>query len=232
MLEGLEKILNAGEKSELNLNGILSVEKIYVQANDIADQILNLYYDGNIRFPVNIRGIVKACDIGIYETNLNVDRGFRVEKVNGYLRQRINGRYDINLQNSDSEFTKRYILAHELSQYFLNRISGDAESYGQNCVDPLFARHQDELLADIMAAFLLFPPECVLKCLKGYTDQMKRWNEYPIDSFDWIRDLGQSAQVSFYFTVICYQYVKFYLCYLYNTKPECDLVSEYREFFK
>lgn len=233
MLTSLETICHQETCPDLNGSGLLSIGKVCAQANDIAGHVLDLLYDGKREFPVNIRGIVRSLDIGVYETNLNVDRGFRVEKVNGYLRWKLNGGYDINLQHSDSEFTKRYVLAHELSRYLLGRMSGDNEMKGcRNFADPLFAKEKDETSADILAAFLLFPPECVLESLKEYTEQMRRFSEYPIDSFEWIRDLAQSAQISFYFTLISYQYLKIYLSFLYNTEPENELVKKYREFFK
>ena len=95
-----------------------------------------------------------------------------------FVRRKSTGGYAINLQNDDSEFTKRYILAHELSHYIMNQAPNQPaekkKAYGQNCIDPLFAKNRDELMADIMSAFLLFPPEKVLESLKKYTEYMKK----------------------------------------------------------
>ncbi len=237
MLNGVEKLWNTEELGKMVCGNQNLGEMDCVYARELARKLHELFYETeNIPFPIDIRGIVKSLDIGIYETNLNVDRGFRVEKVNGYLRRKSTGGYAINLQNDDSEFTKRYILAHELSHYIMNQaLNQPAEkkkAYGQNCIDPLFAKNRDELMADIMSAFLLFPPEKVLESLKKYTEYMKKMDQYPINTFNWLYDLSQSAQVSFYYTVISYQYLKFYLCYLYNEEPDNYIVREYGAFFK
>lgn len=227
-LQGLKKLLDSKEK-------MLKGEVVVSVANEVARNLLNQYYSKGPIFPVDIRGLVDFMKIDIYESNLNVDRGFRIEKVNGYLRKNLDGKYAINIQNSDSEFVKRYILSHELSHYLLDcggSTGSESNPCGQKCIDPLFAKDWDEMFSDMLAAFILFPPELVLEHLQMYTDQMRKLNRYPLDASEWLRELGQCAQVSYYFTIVSYQSIKFYMCYLYNHNKDDEIIRKYIDFFK
>lgn len=138
------------------------------------------------------------------------------------------------LENNESEFTKRYVMAHEFSHYLINIYIRDIQSQDstgdQQCIDPLFPKKRSEMLADIMAAYIMFPYQAVLECMKNYVIDMKARNEYPIDVFEWMRVLGQRTQISPYFTISSYQYLKQLLC-----EPDiadAKIRNEYGELFR
>lgn len=236
----MQSILDSEELGQLAEKKLNNGAEAYRYAQKVTNDILFEHYGGTIKFPIDIREILKDFEIELYEMELNTDTGFRLEKVNGFLWEKLNGKMAINIDYHDSELVKRYVIAHELSHYLL-RYAEDKkgtenflESY--NCVDPLFPKEWDELLADIMAAFFLFPPLHVLEHLEQYAGFLKEKNQYPMDAFEWLRVLGQCAAVSTYFTIISYQHLKFYMCYWYNDskdKGKIDpLIEKYKRFFK
>lgn len=211
---------------------------IYVKLNNMASDELMEYYDNVLRkpmaFPIDIRGMVEQHNIHIYETNLNADIGFCVEKINGYYKEwKYRGR-EINLENRNPESTKRYILAHEFSHFLIGQRRGSGEvRKGLHCIDPLFPKNWEEIAADILACFLLFPPDLVLKSLERYAGLMEEQNEYPIDAFEWLKKLGQWAQVSTYFTISSYQHLKFYMYKIcIDSAEDSRLYKKYGRFFK
>lgn len=186
-------------------------------------------------FPVDIRKMVERCGIKVSETNLNADIGFELERINGYLKE-YEEEWRIFLEVKDSELVKRYVLAHELSHYFIDKASrkhgAHEEVIERHCIDPFFSKNSHEVMSDVLAVFLVFPPDALLKYLEQYTEEMKKKNIYPIDSYDWLCALGQKAQISTYFTIMSYQYMKVYMCGLYQKKPRRGLVVQYEKFFK
>lgn len=108
-------------------------------------------------------------------------------------------------------------------------------------MDPFFPKCKEELFADILTSFLLFPPGTVLKYFDQYAGELEEQNRYPLNAFEWIRVLAQKAQVSPYATIICYQYLKYFMCYVYQQRQDNDgecrsgagrLAREYEKFFK
>lgn len=213
---------------------VISIGQIFDIAQSIASDILNLIYDGEPEFPIDIRKIVHECGIEIFETNLNPDMGFQLERVNGYLKER-NDEWSIFLDAKDGELVKRYILAHELSHYVIDEAKNyhhvQQLKYEQHCIDPLFSQNCDELLSDVLASFLLFPPEATLEYMCEYESILREKNIYPLDSYEWLRMLGQKAQISSYFTIMSYQYLKFYMCNWANKKDD-RIPMKYSKFFK
>lgn len=223
-------------KEFVGQGGECGIGKVFENAEFISGKILEKVFGNEIGFPIDIKKVVKAFGIGICETNLNVDIGFQIERVNGYIKKRTENEWVIYVDSDDSELIKRYIMAHELSHYFLDLTKEDngipQDILEQHCVDPMFSRNWDELLSDVLTAFIMFPPKLVLVYLEQYTNLLRERNIYPIDGFEWLRMLGQKAQVSSYFTIISYQYLKFYLCNLCNKEGENDLIIKYQNFFK
>lgn len=218
--------------------------KTFFLVEEITNSILRTYYekDGEIKFPINIRGIIDEFHIEIAEMALNVDLGFRIDRVNGYLRKLgAENKWRIYIEYDDSEFTKRYILAHEFSHYLLrayaenDSVSDNATDY---CVDPMLPKRRTELLADIMAAYFLLPYKPLLEEMIAYTKWMESTNSYPIDAVQMMRSIGNHAQISSYHTFMSYQYRKYYFCYLYNMyenerTPEIEeLLKKYAVLFK
>lgn len=218
----------------LKENGLSSAEQIYMPLQAAADKILRSFYGGAPTFSIDIRGIVKEFGLKICETNLNVDCGFTIEKINGYLRRSLSGEFCINLHCRDSIFAKRYVLAHEFCRYILSQAQHPSAdpAYARNYADPLFTKDPDTILAEIMSAFLLFPPECVLASLEKYAAEMRRRNEYPLNASDWLRFLSQEGQISVYYTTSSYQHLKLYFCILQNSDPQNDLIQKHPEFFR
>ena len=245
VFDGSEVLIDLKER----INDLLNNDFEVVKACDIVcratGEILKEYYKTSmpIIFPIDIRGIVKYYNIHIYETNLNSGIGFRIEKINGYYRKTKTGNHEINLENRDSEFTKRYILAHEFGHFIaaelLNQENSSMNSY---CTDPFFPKRWMEIFSDLVATFLMFPPIQLLSYLEKYTERLKYQNNYPIDSSAWLTDLGRKAQIPLYFTISSYQYIKLYMCWLYNHQDSlekimepCDVIKfkgDYKKFFK
>lgn len=104
--------------------------RIYVESEAITKEVLTAFYGEvtEVKFPVDIRGIIAKHNIDIAEMDLNLNLGFRMDKVNGYLRcigkhsENVNlPEWRIYIEYSDNEFIKRYILAHEFSHYLMKR---------------------------------------------------------------------------------------------------------------
>lgn len=203
--------------------------KICKTINEITHQVIEDYYiqkNQKITFPVDIRGIVKSYGIKITEAYLNLDTGFQIERINGRIVYSDHGECEIRLECMDNENVKRYMLAHEFAHFLM----GDKEK--KNCIDPFFPKNSEELIADIMTAYLLFPYELVLLKMKWYVGYMQNSNIYPIDSASWLKALGDSAQVSSYHTIMCYQWVRMYLHYLYKHKDPFVTSEQFQQLFK
>lgn len=188
-------------------------------------------------FPVNIREIIQRAGIQLYETNMNADIGFQFEKVNGHVRRQENGKWAIYVENDESECSKRYIMAHEFCRLLIQEME-EAEVQSTEgkvmryCIDPLFPKNKYELYADMMTAFLMFPYESVLGCMEDYAEELRRENTYPMDAFEWTRVLGQYAQISSYYTIISYQYLKYFLCGHYSETSDDGFKQKYDRFFR
>lgn len=216
----------------LREKGLDNGRETYEISRVIADAVLQDYYCGikkQIRFPIDIWGIVRSYGIEIIQTELNSDIGFRIARQNGSLRYLQDGRIQIYLEDSDSDNAKRYILAHEFSHFLLNK----GEKKVAMCYsDPMMPKRGEEQIADIMASCLLFPYDLVLEKMLSYINQMRNNNRYPINSADWLQELAETAHVSSYHTIICYQNVKNCICYLYNRNDKIARDVKFSELFK
>lgn len=248
---------NLEQQSGLHLDRLQTIIKgqdmtalfaVYRTLQSVADEIQKEYYCGKetIKFPIDIRRIVDKCGINLYEVNLNVDTGFQLERIRGYIRRKdikecsadnYEKQCEIYIDRNDNEETKRYVIAHEFCHYILDKILfvSSGMSGLRCCVDPLFSKEPVEIYTDIMAAFLLFPPCSVLDCMKSYCTKMRDNNKYPIDVSEWMRVLGQHAQVSTHYTIICYQHLKVYLTDFYQSEIQQEsnsgLLENYGELF-
>lgn len=227
--------------TQLAKEGFNNGTNAYFLIEKITYNVLKLYYEDEqeIKFPIDIRGIIKAFEIEIMEMDLNVDSGFRIDRVNGYLRSPYgqNG-WRIYIDYDDSEFTKRYMLAHEFSHYLL-RICTEPVATQENvvdyCIDPMLPKKWDELYTDIMAAYFLLPYRSLIEEMAAYADWMKSTNNYPIDAVQLMRTVGNRAQISSYHTFMSYQYRKYYFCYLYNEIEDGEIrewLKKYEMLFK
>lgn len=237
MKENMEDFWNSLEIQSLKEIEMSNIWQMYESVEHLSKRILYQYYGEKYTFPINIRGIVKMFGLGIFETNLNVDLGFRLEKVNGYLHKKYDKGYCINLNVKEAELNKRYFLAHVLSRYVLAHANNTPQEEiekmcGVNYADPLFTKNNAEIIADILSALILFPPECVLDSFAKFANIMKERQQYPIDFSKWIHYLSQEAQIASYYTLPCYQHIKIYLSCLCNSKSDSKLISKYRQFFK
>lgn len=188
-------------------------------------------------FPVDIRKIIQRAGIRLYEISMNVDTGFQLEKVNGYIRHQENGEWAIFIESDESEYSKRYVMAHEFCHFLMREmlesgVETTESKVKQYCIDPLFPKNKCELYADMMAAFLMFPHEAVLKCMEEYAQELKVKNTYPMDGFEWMRVLGHRAKISSYFTIISYQYLKYFLCEYYSKTADDEFKQKYGRFFR
>lgn len=207
----------------------------YLYIQEITDSILNDYYNKRgekLEFPIKIREIVQEFGIEIVEIDLNVDRGFRFDRINGYLDRIGKNGYHILLEYRDSEFTKRYVLAHELSHFIIKQCCDGSQAAAEHCVDPMLPKKWEELVADVMAAFFVLPPRLLLHEMNEYYEWMKATNNYPVDAVQMLRKIGIRTQISTYHMFMNFQYVKYYLCYIYNLFGNGNsLPEEEKEYF-
>ena len=218
--------------SSLREHGINNGQETYEMVMNVTEAVLQDYYEEfgmNLSFPIYIRGIVREYGIEVIETDLNTDIGFQIARHNGSLRYKQEDRIQIFLEASDSENTKRYVLAHEFSHFLMNA-SNEEKIAG--CGDPMMPKKWEEQTADIMATSLLFPVKLVLKKMCSFVDRMKKRNRYPINSAEWLEELSESARVSSYYTIISYQHIKSFVCYLYNANDSDVREGKYSHLLK
>lgn len=220
-------ILNVNEISQLKAKFCGDYSETYTEIYKFTKKILKEYCNKSnitLTFPVNIRGMIAMYGIEIVEMNLNTDIGFRMERINGYLwhiTQYSPSQWKIYINAPDSEFTKRYVMAHEFSHFLLKQdVQEDCVPIQENCIDPMLPKKKTELLADVMAAYFLMPPELLLDEMCRYREKMRKTNYYPIDAAAFLQDIGCKAQISTYHSFLCYQYVRYYLCCLYGEKSK------------
>lgn len=236
----LSEVVDREKLNQLIQKNIINGPDMYRIAVDIGQKILEACFNKGYSVPVDIRKVVEKFGVGIVEADLNVDTGFQLDYVYGYLWRTGKGRWIINVDEKQSEYAKHYIIAHEFSHYVLRQgiepdgavgkeegCLGETESY----IDPFFPRKWDELLCDMLGAYLLFPPQEVLAYMKAYADNMQKINCYPMDGYEWLRELGQKAQVSAYYTIVSYQYLRSYMCAWYQSASD-NIPPEYMAFFK
>ncbi len=188
-------------------------------------------------FPVNIRKIIQKAGIQLYEINMNENMGFQLEKVKGHIRRQENEKWAIYVENDESEYDKRYIMAHEFCHLLIQEMRESEEQLDGNksmqyCINPLFSKDKYELFADMMAAFLMFPYESVLECMEDYVEELKKKNTYPMDAFEWMCVLGRHAQISSYYTIISYQYLRHFLREYYSGIADDKFKQKYERFFR
>lgn len=193
--------------------------------------------EGETEFPVDIRKIIQTAGIPLYEINMNMDIGFQFEKVKGHIRCQENEKWAIFVDIDENEYTKRYIMAHEFCYLLIQEMResekpliGDWGTYYR--IDPLFSKNKYELCADMMAAFLMFPYESVLKCMGNYIEELRKKNTYPMDVSGWVSVLERRAQISSYYTIISYQYLKYFLCENYSEIADDEFKRKYERFFR
>ena len=205
---------------------LLNICNIYKLIQEITyDILLDFYQDkSKIQFPIDIRGIIEKYHIHVVETDLNEKNSFFIERVNGCLKkienqEDVGSFWRIYIEETDSEFTKRYILAHEFGHYILEHYPEErnaAETGIQHCVDPMFPKKWNELFSDIFAAYLLCPYDRVAELIDSHIEKLKKKEERPMEAVELLRMIGNKAQISSYHVFICYQYIRYYMCYLYN----------------
>lgn len=179
---------------------------IYKKLEEIAKNELIKFYEEKekIKLPIDIRKVIIKNKIDIAEMDLNLDMGFRMDKVNGYLRCLENSsstddslKWRIYIDYSDSEFVKRYVLAHEFSHYLLKKYSGEMSRLAEDsCIDPMFPKKKKELVAETLSAYFLLPPDALLNAMIDYRNEMKKSNQYPVDSVLFLQKIGNRAQIS------------------------------------
>lgn len=201
----------------------MNFKNFYSEMEKVTRNILKCCFEEDITFPINIRKVAESLEIEICERTLNLDIGFQLRKISGYIKEKGDYAARIYIDCGDSELIKRYMITHELSHYILGRMDTGEKQY---CVEPFFPENQDEILADIMTACFLFPCTPVLKCMQMYVNGLNQKNDYPLNGEKWLNYLSKAAEVSYYHTVSSYQYVRYYMWALKD-----NLGKEYKEFF-
>lgn len=193
-----------------------NLESMIENAKEISEKIVSLgsnHENPELKFPINIRRLIKNYGILICEADLNKNLEFQIEKLNGCLRRGKSGKWIMTINSNNNESHKRYIMAHELSRFFflLAKERNSSEETIENTwyySDTLFSLNSNELMLDMVACFIMFPPKEVLAYMHEYINTLEGHNSFPVDGFEWLKMLGQKAQISPYFTFSCYQYLK------------------------
>lgn len=190
----------------INLNSQESVKNLYLNVYKITDEILRekLDYFSQSESMVDIYAIAEKYNIKIVEKKLELSPNIFQQEVISYLDS-YNGK-TIYVEETESDFTKRYGVAHEIGHYLLHEEDEGIFSY--YCVDPLFSKNSEEYICDIFASFLLMPVETVIDTMQKYISENKNQK---ITVYSWLEYLAKKMGVSDYYTTICFQNIK-YLC--------------------
>lgn len=160
---------------------------------------------------VDIREIANYFHISVSDRELNSEQDIFINEISGYLDvydyERGNYKWSIYLNRDIGELSKRYVIAHELSHYFINRSKGIRIT--KYCVNPFFPGTGEEQICDIMSSFFLMPIIMVLETLERYISQKNKDGKIPVEIYDWMRYLAYEMKIPESYIMICYQNVRY-----------------------
>lgn len=207
----MSNIANLIQEEFLNLNDRMKeTTELYLKlARYCTELIQNAYGEKKLEFPVNLELIADYVGIKIESDGLNDERNGEFSRILSRLIENDKGQIIIIVDNQVGAKTQRYATAHALARYLLR---GDAAILEGTYAIPLIPQSLDEIMADVVALFLLLPPELFKIEFKNYLVQMIE-NEKPIDVDVWLDYLSNKSMVSLFNLSIGYQQLKQVLSY-------------------
>lgn len=167
---------------------------------------------------VDILEIAKYFHINVIDRELNSEQDIFMNEISGFLDEydyeQGNYQWSIYVNHNIGDISKRYVIAHELSHYILNRSKHSHNT--KYCINPLFPTSKEEQICDLMSSFFLMPILMVLEVLDTYIAEKKRNGRTPIDIYDWMRHLAYEMKVPEFLVTTCYQNIRYLGGILYN----------------
>ena len=162
------------------------------------------YNNSQPSFPINYLDFAEWLGIDIIFQDLNYYRSNKFSKILGRLEEEKDGQYRILLDTHQPFISMRYAICHEIAHYFC-RVN---ESF---CIQANLPASKDEIIADMIASFLMLPPKLALDKAYEYT----KINDFrPVDLNEIFNYLSSEAQLPYYWVVTSYEHLKVLACYL------------------
>lgn len=212
MSEKLVEFSTLGENIKQNME---ELTKEYISiAEKIEKFLIELYgNEKQLEFPVDIEWVAHKLGITVEKELLNKNDERQFNRVLGSVVTR-NGETVITVDKEVSDKTRNYAMAHAVGRYLL---SGGASIFESTYAIPLIPQNIDEIIADVVALFLLMPVELFQKEFKIYLESKAG---RPLDVDEWLDYLGNKCKLSRFNLSIGYQQLKQVLSYQRQTKFE------------
>lgn len=175
-------------------------------AEDASALIKQTYGTKNVELPINIELVARELGITVSKRNLNLDAEGRFSRILGKIVMR-NQKTMIEVDNNVSYKTRRYAMAHAVGRYLL---SGGKNMFESTYAIPLIPQGLEEIMADVVALFLLLPVDVFKVEFAKYLEECM---DYPLDVDAWLQYLSDTSQISLFNLSIGYQQLKQVLGY-------------------
>ena len=193
-----------GESETLNDKMRATTELYLNLAEYCTNLIRDAYGDKKVEFPINLDIITDYMGITVADDGLNDERVGEFSRILSRLIENDDGEKCIIVDNQVGIKTQRYAIAHAIARYLLR---GEEAILEGTYAIPLIPQSLDEIMADVVALFLLLPPELFKTEFKNYLLRMEE-SEKPIDVDVWLEYLSNKSMISLFNLSIGYQQLK------------------------
>lgn len=204
------EIINCMQKN-ISLNSLLDQTAFqYLLIYILTDDLINEYYKNNnisFSFPIDFYDVAEWLNINVVFDNLNYFQNKGFGKIIGELAMIKEQKPLIILEFTESAFSKRYALCHEISHYLLNHMDS-------NCVWAQLPNSDEEIICDIVASFFMLPPKKIFDIANEYTTIH---NKRPVDLEELFKYLSIETGFPYYRVITAYEHLKTLACYLNNS---------------
>lgn len=166
--------------------------------------ICDAYGTDAIRMPIDIERIAGFLKISIDPGILLPASENEFSQTLGHLTSR-NGATRILLNPEVSYNTQRYTIAHAIGSYLLQQEEAEKFIFTSTYAIPLIPQSMDDIMADVVALFLLLPRRVFQEEFKKYLEYHQ---DYPMDVNEWMEYLANKSQIPFFNLSIGYQQLK------------------------
>ncbi len=197
----------ASDDKDILCNLLNEMAKCYLLIYLKTDHMLENYFKDSgqsFNFPIDYVQVASWLGIEVTSDDLNYYRGENFSKILGKLSEIEKGKFCITIEETCSYPMAMYAICHELGHYLFKR--GDF-----NCISANIPNNKREFIADIIACFLMLPPQLTFKYAKGYTDSNKA---RPVDLDELFHYISSVSDVPYHFVVTGYQHIKLLAFYL------------------
>lgn len=200
-----EKVANTIAEMQKKMRGsMVELTKTYKELETRTFELIRAAYGTDvIRLPIDIEKIAVYLGISIELVIMSTSEN-RFSQILGHLTSR-NGITRILLNGEVSNKTQRYTIAHAVGSYLLQRKQEEKFIFTSTYAIPLIPQSMEDIMADVVALFLLLPREVFQEEFKKY---LEYYQNYPIDVNDWMEYLANKSQIPFFNLSIGYQQLK------------------------